>query len=978
MKNYFLFFFCLLFLGAGWGGGEWGGSTKFSSFENATGHYGLGKDGSLAFHADFTQSTRDRISGQRMVVLEKDNGRPDGYGNYMDNDRATISPGGLSVYGAYTNLIEFSNDVDKGTWSATNATALGSEALGQEYNSFIATASNGRIRQSEGSMLLTEMYTLSFEARLSVAGTRGTGFQFFHSGSADGDFTNIPLITDEWQTYTVTVRGFTTGTGPISWGFRDNNSSGFVGVLLRNFQVTNSTCLYPYIETSVMVPSGPMLPLNSNMETDSDWSVLNTPTFEGQSDLKAVSGSYSWLVVTNKDNDGAFQSGISVASGNTYRLQGWVYVEPVEGATGKATLDLKDSEFGSSAKISSSTYGQWEYLSEDFTAIATSAISRINLTTTTVSGTLSFYFDDVEFFEVSAASTSAPSNRTLSTAGDYREGPGFRLVPDELSKESVWTGPTTGSNLATIPSVGANWTDNGDGSYTYDGDGSFNALRFANNLILDQTYELTFNCTSIDLSTGASGMKLNAEPTGDSEGSYERLTDLGEYRARFRNTTFDYLELGRAATGQTPKCTISNIRLYRVEQNLGSPELLNAFYGDPEGVVYRDTMQNDSTANYTTVSATISHVSGAGHRLTSTSTGFFGLSDSLTITSGDLRCTFEARGNRATAFHSVGDSGTVVQGTATNPTLSADWQQYDFRIAPSSNTFRLYLAGTGLVGDYFEVRNFKIKRFYEDAYFHPASAVGTGWSVLSDRNYACDGSQISTTNLQWGTIYPAMALGEVWEVAFEVYDWVAGGIRMFTGGAAAGTYQEGNGIYKQRVAYNGSTSAIYIQGDSSFEGKVRVIHLKRINDIPDARYRIGIVMQEPGGGTDSTNNFVFTVREFSTGPTFYRTSTTDFRASNSSNTWTRSTNFIWPSQKLLYHDISWRDSQNRTIIYGIKDRAFEDYTLIPSENSAFGSAGWDGSGVGYFITGFLPGNDEHAIIKELKVWKNPDPLWSDQ
>ena len=80
---------------------------------------------------------------------------------------------------------------------------------------------------------------------------------------------------------------------------------------------------------------------------------------------------------------------------------------------------------------------------------------------------------------------------------------------------------------------------------------------------------------------------------------------------------------------------------------------------------------------------------------------------------------------QGSAFNSIGDNGELGE-VVTNPTLTSDWQDYEFYVVSTSTTFRFYLA-SAVIGDLVDFDSISVKKLGENW------TLGTGWSVGEDK-----------------------------------------------------------------------------------------------------------------------------------------------------------------------------------------------------------------------------------------------------
>ena len=156
---------------------------------------------------------------------------------------------------------------------------------------------------------------------------------------------------------------------------------------------------------------------------------------------------------------------------------------------------------------------------------------------------------------------------------------------------------------------------------------------------------------------------------------------------------------------------IDDISVKEVSRNMGLPLLFDALDGEADGVVIlEDDFSTDTSSDYFAGSCTLSYNAiEEALKAISDITGQFGPAYLSLLTEGVyVEVSFRARGDRALSFNSIGDSGAIGVNPQ-NPVLSLEWQDYVFRITPSSTTLRIYLDGTGSIGDTLELDDILVK-----------------------------------------------------------------------------------------------------------------------------------------------------------------------------------------------------------------------------------------------------------------------------
>jgi len=128
---------------------------------------------------------------------------------------------------------------------------------------------------------------------------------------------------------------------------------------------------------------------NGNMEADSTWTAVGTPTTEEQSNEQAKDGTYSWKLVCDADAEGITQA-ITVNLTDMYLVQCWVYV--VSGSANGVKLTMGGDEIEA---VGVTEVDKWIWLHGYRTAQATSE----NIQILSDGGAASFYVDSVRIKE---------------------------------------------------------------------------------------------------------------------------------------------------------------------------------------------------------------------------------------------------------------------------------------------------------------------------------------------------------------------------------------------------------------------------------------------------------------------------------------------------------------------------------------------------------------------------------------------------
>jgi YD repeat-containing protein len=143
------------------------------------------------------------------------------------------------------------------------------------------------------------------------------------------------------------------------------------------------------LPTTILVTSGGDLAVNGDMELDSHWTGVGSPTTNARSSTKVNTGIYSRQVVTNGANKGIQGSGLELLANRTYVVIAHVYV-----VSGVAKMAMTGTTgFDAETNLS----GQWQTFY--VTHLPTETINNGALQFLTVGGAGEFYVDSVHIFE---------------------------------------------------------------------------------------------------------------------------------------------------------------------------------------------------------------------------------------------------------------------------------------------------------------------------------------------------------------------------------------------------------------------------------------------------------------------------------------------------------------------------------------------------------------------------------------------------
>jgi hypothetical protein len=183
------------------------------------------------------------------------------------------------------------------------------------------------------------------------------------------------------------------------------------------------------------------------------------------------------------------------------------------------------------------------------------------------------------------------------------------------------------------------------------------------------------------------------------------------------------------------------------------------------------------------------------------------------------KVTMRVRGTQAdgttaqgSAFKSIGENNNLGE-VVSNPTLTSDWQDYEFYIVSLGSNFRFYLTSAA-IGDIVDFDSISVQELGE------GWVVPAGWSIGEDKAI-CDGS---TNNAIRQSL--SLPVGNI-KVTFKVEDFTSGTLKLWINlpafttivtATAADTYEAyitttsgANNLYFYSVAFVGSITNITVQ-----------------------------------------------------------------------------------------------------------------------------------------------------------------------
>ena len=300
------------------------------------------------------------------------------------------------------------------------------------------------------------------------------------------------------------------------------------------------------------------------------------------------------------------------------------------------------------------------------------------------------------------------------------------------------------------------------------------------------------------------------------------------------------------------------------------------------------------------------------------------------VTSGkSYKVTFRAKGTANSNFNSIGDNANIPSNTqyvVSNPTLTDDWQDYEFYVPVSSTAFRLYLT-SAQIGDTLDITNISVKQVDPNDYWN----LGTGWSMGDDKAVFTSG--ISGILFQSNIV----ETGKLYKLTFDVIRTSGFITSVFLGGVSDSTDINKSGSYIYYIT-SINQDVLGFNANSSFNGSITNISVTEVlGDKPRIDY------------TDSLTSPSFLLEPQTTNLVTY---SEDFSKSNWSKTGltVSSNQIISPDGSLnadeinitganahfLFEDISVNASTNYVLTFYAKKGTATDvsYSIYDSSNGA--------------------------------------------
>ncbi len=192
------------------------------------------------------------------------------------------------------------------------------------------------------------------------------------------------------------------------------------------------------------------------------------------------------------------------------------------------------------------------------------------------------------------------------------------------------------------------------------------------------------------------------------------------------------------------------------------------------------------------------------------------------VTSGkSYKVTFRAKGTANSNFNSIGDNVNIPsnpQYVVSNPTLTNNWQDYEFYVPVSSTTFRLYLT-SAQVGDTLDITNISVKEVGQNW------TLEGGWSV-EDGLLVNNGTGVNLSATQSGFF----TVGNKYRVSLNVKSITQGSLEIYLGFPQSDIKTiNSSGSYTYDIVASGNTT-FYIKPLSNFIGSIDNVSVIEITD----------------------------------------------------------------------------------------------------------------------------------------------------
>ena len=271
-------------------------------------------------------------------------------------------------------------------------------------------------------------------------------------------------------------------------------------------------------------------------------------------------------------------------------------------------------------------------------------------------------------------------------------------------------------------------------------------------------------------------------------------------------------------------------------------------------------------------------------RLTYTQTIGAALFKNNLVPTGRYKVTFRAKGTANTNFTSIGDNASINNNpeyAISNPILTTDWQEYEFRIELTQSQFRFYLS-TVSTGDTLDIDDISVKedisadftfirgtaatRVTKDGLVKDVQILSDdlvkngnfeeiGPEEVSNGDFSQEGSEevvnggfdtdsdwnlsstfsidnnklrcVSDGSYQFAYQNNVFTVGKTYKVTFDILDYVSGSIRVRPGGGAI-TPISANGSYTLYYTAGSSGTQLFVERNSACDMSITNISVKEV------------------------------------------------------------------------------------------------------------------------------------------------------
>ena len=281
--------------------------------------------------------------------------------------------------------------------------------------------------------------------------------------------------------------------------------------------------------------------------------------------------------------------------------------------------------------------------------------------------------------------------------------------------------------------------------------------------------------------------------------------------------------------------------------------------------------------------------------------------NSLVQSGKSYKVTFRAKGTANSSFSSIGDNSNIPsnpQYVVSNPTLTNDWQDYEFYVPVSSATLRIYLA-SAQIGDTLDITNISVKEVGQDWTLFNASIV--------EGKLVCDNVLANTTiATQLGVVPTQKQVKLQYDVIVN-----SGAFRILLGSGGTSTVVTTSGTYTFYET-SGTGNALNLQARSGgFDGSIDNISVIEITDdtnLPRIDY-------SPYSGAGTCGHWLFEPQS---------TNSITYSEDFANAAWTKTGNTVVTSNTV----ISPNGTLNGSTVSGLSGTGTNDLRFVKSENTA--------------------------------------------